>query len=272
MDLYATTSYELAERLTSRYSTSFSWSSRLFDRAIRPHIFAIYGMVRLADEIVDTYRGDDAAAQLNALHAQVRDAIARDYSTNPLLHAFALTARRYDIGDSLIDPFFESMAADLSATSFDQAAYERYIYGSAEVIGLMCLRVFVDGDDKQYDELADGARHLGSAYQKVNFLRDIAADHDQLGRMYFPDVTYDTFDDDTKQSIIDDIEADFAIARRTIPQLPPGARKAVHTSYLYYHDLLQSIRNVPAATLLTRRVRLPNWRKAALLGRARLGL
>ena len=272
MELYASTSYELAERLTKRYSTSFSLSSSLFDRAIRHHIYAVYGMVRIADEVVDTYRGNDAAEQLTALERDVMAAIASGYSTNPILHAFALTARQYGIDESLIHPFFESMAADLTATTFTQQEYTRYIYGSAEVVGLMCLRVFVLGDEDQYQAARDGAQKLGAAYQKVNFLRDMKADYDELGRVYFPGVQFDSFDEAAKQAIVADIEQDFAIADRAINELPANSRAAVRASYYYYHELLQQLKATPASILKTQRIRVPNWRKLALLAKARLGL
>ena len=223
-------------------------------------------MVRLADEIVDTYRGDDMAAQLDAFEAEVYGACNIGYSSNPVIHAFALTARLYRIDRSLIGPFFTSMRVDVRRTAYDQIAYEEYIYGSAEVIGLMCLKVFCKGDAAQYDTLKDGARALGSAYQKVNFLRDIAADYKELGRLYFPGaVTYDTFNEADKQTIINDIAADFEAAQPSIDQLPTTARDAVRLSRRYYSELLDRIERTPAEALKTTRVRIPNTRKIWLL-------
>ena len=271
MELYTKTSYELAELLTRRYSTSFSSSSQLFDAGIRPHIYAIYGMVRIADEIVDTYRGDDTAEQLSHLRDEIASAIATRYSTNPLLHAFADTASRFSISDDLIDPFFESMSSDLTVKVFDKSAYEHYIYGSAEVIGLMCLKVFTD-DAKRYKELTAGARALGAAYQKVNFLRDLKADYEQLGRLYFPGVTFDTFDDAQKDAIIADIDADLATARTAVDGLPANAKRAVLTSYRYYSELLRELRNTPASEIKRRRIRVSTSKKLSIFAKTKVGL
>lgn len=273
MDRYSTTSYRLARIVTEDYSTSFSMSSLLLGRAIRPHIYAIYGLVRIADEIVDTYNTADSGAQLDQLETQVVNALTSGYSSNPLVHAFATTARRYHIDTELIAPFFVSMRRDLSpVSSLSTDEYDTYIYGSAEVVGLMCLKVFVEGDQKAYDELRAGASALGRAYQKVNFLRDLGADADQLGRWYFPIGSAETFNDDIKNDIITDIEKDFAAARVAIPKLPTSARKAVATSYAYYSQLLAVIKATPADILRHSRVRVPNSRKIALLVKARLGV
>lgn len=267
MDLYTKTSYELAEILTKRFSTSFSLASRLFEGSIRPHIYAIYGMVRLADEIVDTYRAADAAERLDAFESQTMQAVETGYSTNPLLHAFALTARAYGIDKELIEPFFDSMRVDLTKQEFTKAEYDTYIYGSAEVIGLMCLRVFVVGDNERYEQLRPGAQALGAAYQKINFLRDIAADYEERGRVYFPGIDIDTMTDDNRQEIIDDIEADFAVARPTIEQLPSSAKRAVRASYSLYSELFERLKTTPMKTLRTTRVRVPATKKArSLLG------
>ena len=180
MDLYTKTSYKLAETLTKRYSTSFSMSSQLFDESIRRHIYAIYGMVRIADEVVDTFRGDDASRRLEEFLVEVNKSLEDDYSLNPILHAFGHTAQMFSIGPDLIEPFFNSMQVDLTKKAFSKDEYEAYIYGSAEVVGLMCLKVFVNGDDAKYDALKQGAMKLGAAYQKVNFLRDIASDYHSL--------------------------------------------------------------------------------------------
>lgn len=272
MELYTATSYELAERLTKRYSTSFSLSSLLFEASIRRHIYAIYSLVRIADEIVDTYDGDDQKSRLDELQAEVATALSTKYSVNPIVHAYADTALRFGITDTLTGPFFESMYIDVTKKTFTQKQYEDYIYGSAEVIGLMCLRVFVDGDDARYQTLLPGARALGAAYQKVNFLRDMKADHDTLGRVYFPGVSYETFSEDNKRAIIADIEDDFLVAKKAIEQLPEAARPAVKASYYYYNALLQELKLLPADTILSRRVRVANWRKIVLLMKARFGV
>ena len=267
MEKYTRQSYHLATELTRRYSTSFSTSARLFDARIRPGIFAIYGMTRLADEIVDSYRGPDAAQQLTTFQAAVYQAIDAEFSTNPLLHAFADTARTYGIGRDLIEPFFASMGMDIEPGNYDTDAYQTYIYGSAEVIGLMCLRVFVDGDETAYSARQAGARALGSAYQKVNFLRDIKQDYDELGRMYFPGVTYENFSESDKAAIVADIATDFERARADIDHLPAGARRAVATSYAYYYELFEVLQNTPVSEITSRRVRVPDWKKAWLLAR-----
>ena len=218
MELYTNVSYRISKQITLDYSTSFGSSTRLFSRAIRPHIYAIYGLVRISDEVVDVYRGDDSLTLLRELEAEVYATMERGYSTNPVVHAFSQTATKFGIGEQLIRPFFDSMAMDMTPTDYTQELYEQYIYGSAEVIGLMCLKVFVDGHQARYAELESGARALGSAYQKVNFLRDMAADYSELGRVYFPGVSFEQFDEQAKQMIIQDIEAEFATAKRALAE------------------------------------------------------
>lgn len=269
MELYTSVSYELAEQLTKRYSTSFSKSSTLFPPSMRKQIYAIYGLVRVADEVVDTYRGEDARAQLKKLQDDVAESLLNTYSVNPIIHAFAQTAHRYGIDDRLIRPFFESMNMDTETINLDMNQYQTYIYGSAEVIGLMCLRVFVDGDDEEYQALAPGAQKLGSAYQKVNFLRDIGADYRQLNRQYFPGVDYEQFNETDKNAIIADIENDFAVAKTYIAQLPVSARGAVKTSYLYYSRLLDLLKDTPADTIMNNRLSVSKWEKIYLYAKAR---
>jgi len=270
MELYRQTAYELSRHLTERYSTSFSMSSRLFSKAIRPHIYAIYGLVRIADEIVDTYQGSDAADILHELEAETQRAIKTGYSTNPIVHSFALTAREFSITSNLIHPFFASMHLDLEPQHFTKKLYETYIYGSAEVIGLMCLRVFCKGDDAHYQELEAGARALGAAYQKVNFLRDIQSDAETLNRMYFPGVTFETFTNQQKQHIEADIENGFAKARPALAALPTGAKTALTMSYDYYYALFQKLKDTDVAVLKQTRVRLNNGVKVALLAKRSL--
>ena len=272
MELYDTVAYELSHIVTKRYSTSFSMSSRLFHASIRPHIYAIYGMVRIADEIVDNYMGEDAAQQLDAFEKAVHDACLVSYSTNPIIHSFAKTARQFDITNELLAPFFESMRVDLSAKTFTEKAYRSYIYGSAEVIGLMCLKVFVAGDNSDYNAQKHAAQALGAAYQKINFLRDMKADYEALGRVYFPGVTFASFDEDDKKAIITDIEHDMAAAKAGLPALPRSARKAVTTSYTYYGLLLAKLKRTPAETIKTQRIRIPNIQKVLFLTKARLHL
>lgn len=268
MELYTAVCYELSERLTKRYSTSFSLSSRLFDRGIRRHIYAIYGLVRIADEIVDTYRDSDSLERLNNLEVEVARAIEAQYSANPIVHAYAQTARRFAIDSSLLTAFFDSMRMDIDTKSFTKKQYDEYIYGSAEVIGLMCARVFVQGEKESYESLQTGARALGSAYQKVNFLRDMKSDYEERGRVYFPRVEFDSFSDTDKRTIEEDIEADFAVARQAIDNLPRDAKKAVRASYYYYYALFEDIKHADAETIKTRRLRISSARKMALFAKA----
>ncbi|NCU30184.1 phytoene/squalene synthase family protein [Candidatus Saccharibacteria bacterium] len=270
METYTSLSYDLSERYTKRYSTSFSLSSRLFDQSVRRYIYAIYGMVRLADEIVDSYRGEDAKKQLADLRIQVDQAISNNYSHNPLLHAFGDTCRRFSIDETLINPFFDSMAMDLTQNIFNQSTYRTYIYGSAEVVGLMCLKLFVANDLELYKKLTPGAQALGSAYQKVNFLRDIHDDWVVLNRWYFPGVSYDTFSESSKQQIIDDIERDFVTASDAINLLPGNSRSAVRASYYYYRHLLKILRDTPVDVLLKTRKRVPDVIKVMFLVKAKV--
>ena len=263
MELYTKTSYQLGRTLTLNYSTSFGKSSKLFSKDIRDHIYAIYGLVRVADEIVDTYKGNGMGQLLDELEAHTLQALKTGFSPNPLVHAFATTARQYGIKKDLVRPFFKSMRMDLSPQTYDQQKYETYIYGSAEVVGLMCLKVFV-ADDAAYAKLEAPASRLGAAYQKVNFLRDIAADSEGLGRWYFPIGSAATFDEKTKRAIIADIDKDFAVAKKAIPALPESSQKAVLLSYEYYSRLLQKIKETSASRLLQERIRITNTKKIGL--------
>ena len=264
MELYTATAYDTSRRLTRAYSTSFSKSITLFDEPLQPHIYAVYGLVRIADEIVDTYDGKNKAELLDELEEETYIAINRGYSPNPIVHAFALTAREYDIDRSIIRPFFESMAMDLEPKTYNKKEYERYIYGSAEVVGLMCLRIFVQGDHRLYGRLQKGAQALGAAYQKVNFLRDMAADYTDLGRVYFPGVEFDTFSDKDKARIVADIERDILYARKKLVRLPASSRNAVELSLAYYYALLKKLGNTPADVIKQQRIRISAVHKLAL--------
>ena len=264
MELYSDTSYDLSRILTLRYSTSFGQSSKLFAPSIRKHIYAVYGLVRIADEIVDTYQGGDSAAQLTKLEADTYKAIETRYSTNPIIHAFALTADHYSIGRDLIATFFESMRMDLSPQTYTKAKYEAYIHGSAEVIGLMCLKVFCGTNKKQFKILEPGAKALGAAYQKVNFLRDIASDYQDRERVYFPGVAFESFNTQEKDEIIADIKKDFKKAASAINKLPLSARKAVRLSFDYYSKLLEKLKNTPVEKIKSTRVRVSTVEKSAI--------
>jgi phytoene synthase len=265
MELYDQVAYETSKHLTLRYSTSFGISSRFFSKEVQPHIYAIYGLVRIADEIVDTYKGPGAKASLDDLEQATYAAILSGYSTNLIIHSFVQTARKYGIDRTLLAPFFDSMRMDLVPQEYSANKYHVYIYGSAEVVGLMCLRVFCGGDDKEYERLRPGAAALGSAYQKVNFLRDLAADYKELGRLYFPGVTYETFDESAKRDIIADIQKDFDKALPSLLELPASSRRATLISYVYYRELLKKLENTPASTVKTTRIRLPSRRKLVLI-------
>jgi 15-cis-phytoene synthase len=265
MDLYLATSQTTSRLFTNAYSSSFGLASRFFSKPIRQHIYNIYGLTRIADEIVDTYQGVHSRTILDDLEQETYRAIARQYSANPILHAFQSSARKFGITNDLLEPFFASMRSDLVPQTFTTASYQQYIHGSAEVVGLMCLRVFCRGEDAQYAELANGASKLGAAYQKINFLRDLAADHTELKRCYFPGITFESFDEKAKQAIVADIRSDMVVAIVAIHELPLGARRAVRASYRYYSALLEKLERTPAAIIKTRRIRINNLRKLSLL-------
>ena len=280
LDLYTRASRLSTARVIRTYSSSFGLASRLLDRGCRPDVEAIYGLVRIADEIVDgaaEQAGLDVDAQhaiLDGLEHETAQALVDGYSANPIVHAFAVTARSAGIEAELTEPFFASMRRDLSPVAFDRAEFTRYVYGSAEVVGLMCLRVFlrdVAVTPEGRAELELGARHLGAAFQKVNFLRDLASDWNERGRGYLPGVDPSSLDDAAKNEMLDEIDADLEIAARSIPHLPAGCRPAIAAAALLFGELSQRIRRTPAEQLLTRRVRVSNGRKLAIVAAARMG-
>lgn len=271
--LYDRVAEETSAIVIRRYSTSFGLASRLLGTDVRQHVENIYALVRIADEIVDgsgEAAGLDLLATgqtLNALESETELAIESGFSANLVVHAFALTAREAGFGRELTGPFFDSMRTDLTKTEHDDASFERYVYGSAEVVGLMCLRVFLRGEQRGHDELArleTGARALGAAFQKVNFLRDLAADFDALGRSYFPGVRVDAFTEVDKQRLLDDIDADLAVSAATLPLLPRNSRKAVALAQSLFTELSRRLRATPAERLRTTRVRVPNPVKARI--------
>ena len=265
LSLYQQVCRECSSLITRRYSTSFSLGIRVFDSALRPPIYGIYGFVRFADEIVDTFHGKDKARLLQRFREDTYEAIEDGISLNPVLQSFQEVANRYNIGRDLIDPFLDSMAMDLDFSRYHDALYKEYIYGSAEVVGLMCLKVFVDGDEAEYERLKAPACSLGSAFQKINFLRDIKSDFEERGRVYFPGVDYHRFDNATKREIEADIKADFDAAYLGIKQLPVSARLGVYLAYVYYTKLFQKIKNSPAKQVADERIRVPDSRKVYLL-------
>ncbi len=263
--LYSDVCLECAQHITRRYSTSFSMGIRLFDAALRDPIYAIYGFVRFADEIVDTFHDHDKAELLAEFKEQTYQAIERKLSLNPVLQAFQETVRKYDIGHNLIDAFLYSMELDIEHRTYERALYDTYIYGSAEVVGLMCLKVFTHADPTEYAVLEDPARRLGAAFQKVNFLRDISSDFHDRGRVYFPGVEFGSFTQEQKAAIETEIADDFAAALVGIKALPQEARLGVHIAYLYFQDLLRRIQRADIERIRRERVRVPNRAKVSLM-------
>jgi phytoene/squalene synthetase len=256
---------ELSSIITQRYSTSFTRGIKTLDKQYHLPIYAIYGFVRVADEIVDTFHGFDKRQLLEDFKKDTWNSIRNGISTNPVLHAFQLTVNKYQIEDELIEAFLYSMALDLDKKQYDEAFYNKYIYGSAEVVGLMCLRVFCNGDSKLYDALLEPAKKLGAAFQKVNFLRDLKSDFQDRGRVYFPGVDFSSFSEEQKRLIEDDIEKDFDEAYEGMMRLPKGVRPGVYVAYIYYKRLLRKIRHVPAEKIMQARIRVPDGQKLLLL-------
>jgi phytoene synthase len=265
VQLYSKTCQECSMLITNRYSTSFSMGIRVFDRRFRGPIYALYGFVRFADEIVDTFHDKSKKELLERFEKDTYRAIAEGISLNPVLHAFQETVRQYNIELELVGAFLRSMKMDLFYRTYEGGLYEKYIYGSAEVVGLMCLRVFCEGDESLYRELKAPARSLGAAFQKVNFLRDMQSDFDDRGRVYFPGVDFTRFTERDKKEIEEDIKRDFDNAYPGILQLPKGARFGVYLAYIYYMKLFQKIRRAPAAQVTRKRIRVPDVKKIYLL-------
>ncbi len=251
--------------VTHSYSTSFSLGIKFLGNSIREPIYGIYGFVRLADEIVDSFQGFDKAQLLAKFKQETIDSIDAGISLNPVLNSFQKAVNDFSIEWKLIETFFRSMEMDLDQTNYDQTKYEDYIVGSAEVVGLMCLRVFTKGDEQDYQKLKPAAMSLGAAFQKVNFLRDVKADYEELGRTYFPQVDIKKFSKEDKKAIEQDIRKDFAHALTGIKQLPISARKGVYLAYIYYLRLFNKIEGLPASKILSERVRVPNAQKVSLM-------
>jgi 15-cis-phytoene synthase len=254
--------------VTKKYSTSFASAIKLLDKKIRQPIYNIYGFVRFADEIVDTFHHQEKAFLLQEFKTETFASIERKLSLNPILHSFQLTVNQYNIDHALIEAFFKSMEWDLSKSNYDQKGYEDYIYGSAEVVGLMCLFVFCDGNKEQYEKLKPSAKSLGAAFQKVNFLRDVKADFEGLQRMYFPSCDFNKFTQADKEKIEADIQNDFNNAYKGILQLPMKSRFGVYVAYKYYLSLFKKIKKVQPAKILEERIRIPDYKKAMILIRA----
>ena len=265
LSLYNQTCLECSSLITRRYSTSFSMGIRVFDKKYRSPIYAIYGFVRFADEIVDTFHDFPKKELLDKFRRDTFEAIESGISLNPVLHSFQNVVNKYNIERELIDAFLDSMEMDLNLNAYEDNLYQKYIYGSAEVVGLMCLRVFVNGDENMYKHLYASARSLGSAFQKINFLRDIKSDFDERGRVYFPGVDFRSFSLGDKLQIESDIKKDFDDALQGITQLPQGVRFGVYLAYKYYTKLFQKIKSASPTKVKEERIRVRDSRKVVLI-------
>ncbi|MEX2513413.1 MAG: phytoene/squalene synthase family protein [Cyclobacteriaceae bacterium] len=263
--LFADTAFECSRLITQRYSTSFTLGIRTLHSKFHLPIYAIYGFVRYADEIVDTFHDKDKKTLLSEFKQDTFKAIDEGISLNPILHAFQITVNQYEIEKELIQAFLKSMEMDLDFKEYNDSKYKEYIYGSAEVVGLMCLKVFCEGNQVEYQNLKVPACKLGSAFQKVNFLRDLKSDYEERGRVYFPGVDFNTFDQITKTEIEKDIQDDFEAALIGIKQLPKGAILGVKMAYLYYIKLFYKIKSLSPEVISEKRIRIPNTKKIALL-------
>jgi phytoene/squalene synthetase len=267
LELYTDVCEECSRIITNRYSTSFSLGIKLFSKELRQPIYAIYGFVRFADEIVDTFHNYDKQSLLKAFREDTRSAIDSKISLNPVLQSFQKVVNEYNIDYHLIDAFLDSMEMDLDDIEYNRELYNKYIYGSAEVVGLMCLKVFLKDDSDRYEELKVPAQALGSAFQKINFLRDIRDDYFNKGRTYFPEVDVNRFSDNDKKKIENDISVDFENGLSGIKKLPKKAKFGVFIAYIFYHQLFQKIKGLSYDNILTQRVRIKNRKKAYLLAK-----
>jgi len=261
IELYHKISVDASKNVTQLYSTSFSMGIKLLDKNIHDAIFSIYGFVRLADEIVDTFHDYPKSEMLQEFKEETYKALDRKISVNPILHAFQMVVNKYSIDRDLIDKFLLSMEQDLNDIQYSSVGYKEYIVGSAEVVGLMCLKVFVNGNNDLYFKLEEPARKLGAAFQKINFLRDVKADYQELGRTYFPGVDLDKFTSEEKLKIEEDIQDDFECALEGIIKLPSSSRLGVYVAYRYYFFLFKKIKKVSSDRLMEERIRVPNTKK-----------
>jgi phytoene/squalene synthetase len=266
--LFHEVSQQCSKITTKTYSTSFASAIKLLHKELRAPIYNIYGFVRFADEIVDTFHGHNQALLLQEFKTATYDAIDKGISLNPILHSFQMTVNEYGIANHLIDAFFKSMEQDLNKLEYDKQTYNEYIYGSAEVVGLMCLNIFCEGDIEKYSHLKEYAQSLGAAFQKVNFLRDIKADTQTLDRMYFPGCDFLKLSELDKERIEAEILKDFEHAYQGIINLPVKARFGVYVAYKYYLSLFNKIRKVKARRIMEERIRIPNYGKAMILAKA----
>lgn len=259
-------SHKCSKTVTTSYSTSFSMAVKMLAPSIRQDIYNIYGFVRFADEIVDTFHDYDKTTLFNHFENDLYQALENRISLNPILNSFQETVHKYDIDRDLIAAFMKSMRMDLSKKVYTtQEEFKAYIYGSADVVGLMCLQVFVQADREKYQNLKESAMALGSAFQKVNFLRDLKADYDELERTYFPNTNFDQLDEASKTHIIAEIEEDFRRGFEGITALPTEAKFGVYTAFKYYKKLLYKLKNTPPLEIKSKRIRVPNYQKFGLL-------
>ena len=267
--IFDTVSLQCSKLVTKNYSTSFSLAVKMLAPSIQDGIYSIYGFVRFADEIVDSFHDYDKEKLINDFEKEYYKAIEMGISLNPILNSFQHTVKQYNITDDLVQAFLKSMKLDLKKSAYNtQTEYEDYIYGSADVVGLMCLKVFIAGKEHKYEQLKYNAMRLGSAFQKVNFLRDLKDDNLVLNRNYFPGVDLKSFDEDAKNKIIDEIENDFKIAYQGIVKLPIEAKFGVYTAYIYYRKLLKKLKNTPYQEIGNSRIRVSNYTKAGLLAQS----
>jgi len=263
--LFDQVSLQCSRITTNAYSTSFSLGIKMLDKKFHNPIYSIYGFVRFTDEIVDTFHDYDKKKLLTSFTKDTYQAIEEKISLNPILQSFQLVVNQYSINHQLIDAFLHSMELDLEQNSYDKKGYDEYIYGSAEVVGLMCLQVFCEGDSQQYESLKSPARSLGSAFQKINFLRDFNNDYQDMGRLYFPNIRMDNFSETVKKEIEADILNDFELGFQGIKRLPKGAKFGVYVAYIYYLSLFRKITQKSVNEILCARIRVSNLRKLSLL-------
>ena len=268
-EIFDKVSYECSERVTKTYSTSFSMATKLLSKSIRKDIYNIYGFVRFADEIVDSFHSYNKSELFNSFCQDLDKALLNKISLNPILNSFQHTFHKYSIDRDLVESFMKSMKMDLKKKKYSSVKeYKEYIYGSADVVGLMCLKVFVQGNDEQYKKLKKNAMKLGSAFQKVNFLRDIKADQQNLKRSYFPNTQFNKLSESEKNEIVNEIEDDFRIGLQGIKELPIVAKFGVFIAYRYYNQLLKKLKKTPAREIINQRIRVPNLKKLELLTRS----
>ena len=268
-ELFDSVSSDCSKIVTNSYSTSFSLATRMLSSSIRNHIYNIYGFVRFADEIVDSFHSYNKMELFNRFEESLYLSISNKISLNPILNSFQMTVNLYRIDIDFIKSFMTSMRWDLTKKTYrTEKEYKDYIYGSADVVGLMCLKVFVKGDKRLFEKLKKPAMHLGSAFQKVNFLRDLKSDTENLNRLYFPDVNIDSFDEYSKSKIINEIKEDFKQGKTGIFQLPNESKFGVYTAYKYYLRLLKKLKKTPSTEIKSKRIRVANYQKADVLARS----